>query len=77
MIFEIFSAKKIVAFLTQNTAKFCKHWIITLVIKIKFGRKLVIIAENCDHNIDPRFTLCHHLIHDTVDGCNKKVAKNL
>jgi hypothetical protein len=60
MIFYIFSPKNSaekMAFLTQNKAKLCKNWIITLVLKKKtpfFRRKLSKIAENCDHNIDPR-----------------------
>jgi hypothetical protein len=44
------------AFLLQNTAEFCKkavHNIIFLRKTAFFGRKLVKIAENCDHNIDP------------------------
>jgi hypothetical protein len=51
-----FFAKKL-AFLTQNKAKFWKKLIITLVFKKNanfFRRKLAKIAENCDHNIDPR-----------------------
>jgi hypothetical protein len=45
------------AFLTQNKAKLCTTLIITLVIEKNanfFRRKLSKIAENCDHNIDPR-----------------------
>jgi hypothetical protein len=45
------------AFLTQNKAKLCKILIITLVFEKNanfFRRKLSKIAENCDHNIDPR-----------------------
>jgi hypothetical protein len=44
-------------FLTQIKAKLCKMLIITLVFEKKrlfFRRKLSKIAENCDHNIDPR-----------------------
>jgi hypothetical protein len=51
------SAKEL-AFLTQNTAEFCKKWIITSVFKKNadfFLRKLAKIAENCDHNIHPGF----------------------
>jgi hypothetical protein len=50
------SAKKL-AFLTQNKAKLFKILTITLVFEKKcqfFRRKLSKIAENCDHNIDPR-----------------------
>jgi hypothetical protein len=56
MILKIFlpknSAKKL-AFLTQNKAKLCKILIITLVFEKNaiFSPK---IAENCDHNSDPR-----------------------
>jgi hypothetical protein len=59
MIFKIFSPKKSrikLAFLTQNKAKSCKIWIITLIFEKNanfFRRKLSKIAENCDHNIDP------------------------
>jgi hypothetical protein len=44
------------AFLTQNKAKLCKILIITLLFEKNaiFCRKLAKIAENCDHNIDPR-----------------------
>jgi hypothetical protein len=41
------------AFFTQNKAKLCKNWNITLVFEKNanfFCRK---IAEKCDHNIDP------------------------
>jgi hypothetical protein len=58
MILKIFSPKKIakMVFLTQNKAKLCKILIITLVFEKTpiFRRKLGKIAENCDHNIDPR-----------------------
>jgi hypothetical protein len=48
------------AFLNQNKAKLCKNLILTLVFEKNaiFCRKLSKIAENCDHNIDPSFTLC-------------------
>jgi hypothetical protein len=58
MILKIFfpkiSAKKL-AFLTQNKAKLCKIFITTLVFEKNaiFSQKIVKIAENCDHNIDP------------------------
>jgi hypothetical protein len=60
MILKIFSPKKIakkLAFLTQNKAKLSKILIITLVFKknANFLPKIGKIAENCDHNIDPRF----------------------
>jgi hypothetical protein len=45
------------ALLTQNKAKLCKTLIIILVFEKNanfFRRKLSKIAENCDHNIDPR-----------------------
>jgi hypothetical protein len=48
---------KILAFLTQNRAKLCKSLIITLVFDKKrpfFRQKLMEIAENCNHNIDPK-----------------------
>jgi hypothetical protein len=56
MILKIFSSKKIetkLAFLTHNKSKML---IITLVLRKRqiFRRKLAKIAENCDHNIDPR-----------------------
>jgi hypothetical protein len=44
-------------FFAKNKAKLYKHWIITLVFEKNanfFRRKLAKIAENCDHNIDPR-----------------------
>jgi hypothetical protein len=43
-------------FFAQNKAKLCKILIITLVFDINanfFRRKLVKIAENFEHNIDP------------------------
>jgi hypothetical protein len=46
--------------LTQNKAKLCKKFIITLVFDNNanfFRRKLSKIAENCDHNIGPRGTI--------------------
>jgi hypothetical protein len=59
MILKIFSQKKIakkLAFLTQNTLNYAnflsKHWIMRKTPF--FRRKLAKIAENCDHNIDPR-----------------------
>jgi hypothetical protein len=41
------------AFLTQNKGKLCEILIITLAFEknANFSPK---IAENCDHNIDPR-----------------------
>jgi hypothetical protein len=60
MILKYFRRKiqrKKLAFLTQNKAKICKIWIITLFLGEKrqfFRRKLAKIAETCDHNIDPR-----------------------
>jgi hypothetical protein len=45
------------AFFTKDKAKLCKNLIITLVFEKNanfFRRKLSKIAENCDHNIDPR-----------------------
>jgi hypothetical protein len=60
MIFEIFSPKnsaKKLAFWARNKAKLYKILIITLVFLEKrqfFRQKLSKIAENCDHNIDPR-----------------------
>jgi hypothetical protein len=51
MILKIFSPKnlaKILAFLAQTTASFCKNLIITLV----FEKNGNFFAENCDHNID-------------------------
>jgi hypothetical protein len=45
------------AFFTQNKAKLCKILIITLVFEKK-DIFLPKIAENCDHNIDPRFEAC-------------------
>jgi hypothetical protein len=50
------SAKKLAFFFAQNKAKLCKILIITLVFDINanfFRRKLVKIAENFEHNIDP------------------------
>jgi hypothetical protein len=58
MIFKLFSPKnlaKILAFFAQSTASFCKK--LQSVFEknvILFRRKLAKIAENCDHNIDPR-----------------------
>jgi hypothetical protein len=61
MIIYIFSPKhsaKKLAFLTQNKAKLCKILIITLVFEKNanfFAENCQTkIAENCDHNIDPR-----------------------
>jgi hypothetical protein len=53
--FAIFLTKKLV-FFTQNKGKLCKILIITLVLEKNavFRRKLSKIAENLDHNIDPR-----------------------
>jgi hypothetical protein len=59
MILKIFlpknSAKKL-AFLTQNKLHMQKfyHNIVFLEKRHIFRRKLSKIAENCDHNIDPR-----------------------
>jgi hypothetical protein len=41
---------------SQTTANFCKNLITTLVLRKTpiFCRKLAKIAENCEHNIDPR-----------------------
>jgi hypothetical protein len=49
------SAKNL-AFLTKNKTKLCKILIITLVFEKNaiFLPKIGKIAENCDHNIDPR-----------------------
>jgi hypothetical protein len=46
---------KKVAFLTQNKAKLCKKidHNIGFREKLNFCGKLLKIAENCDHNIDP------------------------
>jgi hypothetical protein len=60
MILKIFLPKnlaKILAFFVQTTALFTKissqHWV--LIKKRQFfRRKFAKIAENCDHNIDPR-----------------------
>jgi hypothetical protein len=61
MIFKIFSPKNLakkLAFLTQNKDKLCKILIITLVFEKSANFvKLSKIAENCDHNIDPRSQL--------------------
>jgi hypothetical protein len=49
------SAKEL-AFLAQNKDKLCKMLITTSVFEKNanfFRRKLLKIAENCDHNIDP------------------------
>jgi hypothetical protein len=60
MIFKYFCGKnqrKKLAFLTQNKAEICKMLIITLVFEKNanfLGRKLLKIAENFDHNMDPR-----------------------
>jgi hypothetical protein len=43
--------------LTPNTAKLCKNWMIELALNKNanfFLRKLAIIAESSDHNIDRR-----------------------
>jgi hypothetical protein len=58
-ILKIFSPKifaKKLAFLTQNKAKLWKQLIITLVFKKTpiFCQKFGKVAENYDHNIDPR-----------------------
>jgi hypothetical protein len=53
MILKIFSPKafvKILAFLLKLLLVFAKIVIITLV----FEKNLAKIAENCDHNINPR-----------------------
>jgi hypothetical protein len=63
MIFKIFSPNfsvKKLAFLTQNKANLCKMLIITLVFENNdnfFAEKLSKIAENCNHNINPRSNL--------------------
>jgi hypothetical protein len=70
MIFKIFSPKnlaKILAFLSQNKASFCKNCDRNIGFWEKrqfFRRKWVKIAENCDHNIDPRWV-------------REKIAKNI
>jgi hypothetical protein len=43
---------KILPLIAQTTTTFGKNWIITLVFEIR--QKLEKIAENSDHNIDPR-----------------------
>jgi hypothetical protein len=58
MFFDIFAEKigeKISVF-AQNKAKLCKNWILKLFLEKNaiFRRKLASVAENCDHNIDPR-----------------------
>jgi hypothetical protein len=61
LCFFIYFRQKIgeyLAFFTLNKAELFKTLIITLVFIFKkgkfFRRKLAKIAENCDHNIDPR-----------------------
>jgi hypothetical protein len=60
VILKIFSPKNFankLAFFAQSKAKLRKNVIITLVFEKKrqfFRKKLAKIAENCDHNIDPR-----------------------
>jgi hypothetical protein len=44
------------AFFAQTTTNFCKKMITTLVFE-KNANFLPKIAENCDHNIDPRYTV--------------------
>jgi hypothetical protein len=67
---NIFAKKTVkhLAFLSQNKAKVCKNLIITLVIEKTpiFCRKLLKIAENCDHNIDPCFVIEKKLTHFIV-----------
>jgi hypothetical protein len=58
MILKIFSPKnlaKILAFLIQTTASFCKILIITLVFEKNaiFSPKIGKNGQNCDHIIDP------------------------
>jgi hypothetical protein len=62
MILKIFSPKilaKKMAFFTQNEAKLCKNFILTLVFEknANFSPNIAKIAENCGHNIDPRFNI--------------------
>jgi hypothetical protein len=52
MILKIFSPKQL-AFLTKNTVSKFFKLIITLVF-LKNAEKMAHIAENNDHNIDPR-----------------------
>jgi hypothetical protein len=50
--------QKKLAFLTRNKAKLRNILIITFVFEKKrqfFRQKLAKIADNCDHNIDPRY----------------------
>jgi hypothetical protein len=60
MILKISSRKnvaKILAFLAQTTATFCKNVIVTMV----FEKNVIFSAENgvnCDHSIDPRSRFC-------------------
>jgi hypothetical protein len=49
-IFPPKSVAKKLAFSAQNTASFCKIWIITLAFK----KNADFFAENFDLNIDPR-----------------------
>jgi hypothetical protein len=64
LFLKIFSPKKlakILAFLTHIRAKLCKNLIITLGVFFYknaniFCPKLLKIAVNCDHNIDPRLS---------------------
>jgi hypothetical protein len=66
--------------LTQNKGKLGKILIITLVFEENanfFRRKLAKIAENCDHNIDPRFKATQLLfatLHRTLAAMHKFIA---
>jgi hypothetical protein len=59
MLLKIFLPKKMAknGFFAQTAASFCKILTITLIFEKSqyFRLKLAKIAENCDHNIDPRF----------------------
>jgi hypothetical protein len=75
MILKIFSpnffGEKIGVFLLKTKLNYAKKLIIILGFEKNtiFCRKLSKIAENCDHNIDPRSRVARFfLVHDTETG---------
>jgi hypothetical protein len=73
---DIFAEKigKKLAFLAQNKGKLCKILIITLVFRLKSSK----IAENCDHNIDPWFSMgCAAVYMQIIESVSESYLLNL
>jgi hypothetical protein len=76
---KIFSPKNL-RFFAQTTASFLKKLTISLFFEktpIFFRRKLAKLAENCDHNIDPRFSAEFRLENNAEKNRFSAEKKNL